>query len=82
MKRLKNLWNKILDYCIGEKCEHCGSRHTNRNYNYTRGYNEWCRQAIGDRGIFCYECYKITWDRSYEEYVKILPEWCRGYPDA
>jgi hypothetical protein len=83
MKNLILDWvEKIINLFFGEKCTHCGSRETSRSYNFTRGYNEFCKQAAGDSGIFCCKCLKVTWDQPYEEYVKKLPKWVNPYPHA
>lgn len=61
-------------------CEKCGSKNVGKTFScYTRGYNELCQQACGDRGAFCNDCCHITFVQSLEDYKKSLPNWCRAY---
>ena len=66
--------------CSVSRCEKCGSKNVGNTYSgYTRGYNELCQQACGDRGTFCNDCYHVTFVQSLEDYKKSLPNWCRAY---
>lgn len=51
------------------------------DWEYIRGENHLCRQAVGDDGYYCYNCNKIEWIRPFEEFSSILPEWCEAFPD-
>ena len=59
-------------------CPKCASSNLKSGY-WIRGWNNLCNQAAGDEGHRCYECGYIQWEKSYEEYVKILPHWCTPY---
>ena len=56
-------------------CKWCGSLDVDKGY-YTRGWNNYCNQACGDRGYFCNKCYKLTFIQSLESYKEHLPHWC------
>jgi ssDNA-binding Zn-finger/Zn-ribbon topoisomerase 1 len=86
MKALFALIHCIIDSIairvVGHKCPKCGKRshHSGRGF-WTRGYNDYCRQAISDSGWRCYECGHIEWDHSIDEYRASLPPWCRADGD-
>jgi hypothetical protein len=68
---------KILDFVFGEKCPNCGSRgHRKTSHNFTRGWNHLCTQASGDFGKYCESCQSVYFEKSDEEYLDGLPDWC------
>lgn len=66
------------------KCTKCGSTRTVYGWNWIRGWNNLCSQAYGDRGYRCSEwgCGNIDWDKSHEDHLKTLPEWCTPYSNS
>jgi hypothetical protein len=61
-------------------CKHCGSWDVDKPHSgYTRGWNNLCEQATGDRGAYCNNCGQINWDQSLEDYKKSLPDWCKAF---
>lgn len=72
--------SKIKDYLKRDMffCRKCGS--FNLNYgHWTRGWNNLCGQATGANGWRCFDCGKIVWKQTDEEYAESLPEWCTPY---
>lgn len=75
---------KIIEWIIKKldlkQCERCGSFEVKRGH-YTRGWNNYCGQASGDTGWHCFDCGFIKWEKTYDEYVKGLPNWVTPYKD-
>lgn len=71
--------NLLIDKILGTRCQHCGSRKRTHRYNWNRGYNNLCKQSIGDSGWYCNECGKIEWDRSIKDFESNLPDWCKAH---
>jgi hypothetical protein len=61
------------------RCTKCGSKRLERSRNWTGGWNDYCGQAIGRDGTRCYDCGKIVWHQTDEQYQAKLPKWCRAY---
>lgn len=78
MKRsVMSLIDRVVICLLGDKCPKCGSRNHKSGHGYwTRGYNNYCRQACGDSGWRCYDCGRIEWDQTLEQYQAKLPDWC------
>lgn len=58
-----------------QRCKKCNSRKVTRGY-FNRGRNNLCEQATGDSGYYCERCGHIEFDKSEDEYIKVLPYWC------
>lgn len=65
----------VISYINAPKCPLCNSTDIKDGY-YSRGWNWLCSQASGDRGIFCNNCHKVSFEHSDERFLKTLPEWC------
>jgi len=69
---------KILKLLGIKTCPNCGSTRIVRGY-YSDGYNNWCQQACGNDGIYCYRRGTVTFDKSFEERKAIYKSkapWC------
>lgn len=55
-------------------CKKCGSWNLRSGY-YASGWNNWCGQASGHRGVMCEDCIHIEFDDSLEERRKKAPNW-------
>jgi hypothetical protein len=62
---------------IIKRCYHCGSKKIDRGY-YSRGWNNLCNQASGDYGYWCYDCCKVSFIKTLDEYKATLPKWCES----
>lgn len=60
------------------RCSHCGSKKINRGH-YIRGWNNLCEQGAGDEGYWCYDCCKVTFIRTLEEYEQIKQDWVTAW---
>ena len=62
-------------------CERCGSTKVGKtlHHAYTRGWNDWCNQAVGDTGAYCDTCGWVTFVRTIDEFKKSLPDWCHAF---
>lgn len=75
------MFNKIINWIknilFKNQCKKCGSNRINDGY-WTRGWNYYCQQACGDRGLRCWHCGDIQWKQSINEYKNSLPNWCES----
>ena len=63
-------------------CTKCGStRLDSLSRDYIRGWNNYCKQASGDRGKYCHNCGKVNFERTLEEYKSKLPKWCTAFSE-
>jgi hypothetical protein len=72
---MKKFIEDLKDRIFGIKCPECSARKLQSGH-YVRGWNNWCEQACGDNGNFCYGCGKVSFKRTDAEYLEILPYWC------
>lgn len=63
-------WWAFADIMFGFKCPNCDVRGSmgTRDYRYTRGYNNLCRQAASDPGRYCNNCKCVIWDKTDAQY--------------
>lgn len=79
---LYDLVDGLVDKVFGAKCPACGNRSLQHSYKWIRGWNNLCKQAVGDSGYRCYDCGYIVWDVPYETFRESLPKWCVAYTDS
>lgn len=72
----KRLFFGLASYKV---CPNCGSTNLNHSSMWNGGYNYLCTQAVGRRGNRCYDCGKIYWDQTDNEYEATLPNWCKSH---
>lgn len=71
------MFESILQFLFGERCKKCGAReHRVRSSRYARGWNHLCTQAAGDYGVYCSHCHTVHFEKTDEEYLDTLPDWC------
>lgn len=83
MKIIRNIFKKKPQPNTDKKtvirCGRCNGKKVSTTGSYTRGWNELCNQAAGDRGAYCYSCGYVTFIRSLEDYKASLPPWVRAF---
>ena len=64
-----------MSYKKDGKCSKCGSK-DRRWGEYTRAYNDLCKQAAGDAGYYCMNCTHIDFHTpDFEVWLARMPRW-------
>lgn len=72
-----SIFRRLRYWFACRRCWKCGGKHLTESSDWTRGYNDLCRQASGSTGKRCFDCGFIHFEKSHAEYAKTLPEWVR-----
>jgi len=76
------IYSVWVKYQEGARCPECRSWFSMVHSSFwIGGWNNLCKQATSRAGNRCYDCGKMVWDKTDEEYKKSLPEWCEAYCD-
>lgn len=76
MKKMKK-W--IFNLFKIDFCKACGSIDLTHSSFWNGGYNYLCKQALGRSGTRCFDCGKMVWDESDDDFESHLPDWCKSH---